>query len=85
MQVLECHDIQYFIVLLFFVNMADKHLRLIGVELQNQCVYIVTDFLVFIGEFKMRHNIISIIEGEIYHIFTHYKSRSIACKKEHAT
>ena len=37
----------YFIVLLFFVNMADEHSRLNGVALHNLCVYIVTDFLVF--------------------------------------
>ena len=64
----------YFIVLLFFVNMADEHLRLIGVGLPNLCVYTFYDFLLFNGEFKMRHNIILLIDiqGELYHIFTQH-------------
>ena len=64
----------YFIVLLFCVNMAVEHSRLIGVGLHNLCVYTVYDFLLFNGEFKMRHNFILLIDiqGELYHIFTQH-------------
>ena len=57
----------YFIVLLFFVNMAVEHSRLIGVGLHNLCVYTVYDFLLFNGEFKMRHYFILLIDiqGEL--------------------
>ena len=58
----------YCIVLLFFVNMADEYSRLIGVALHNLCVYIVTNLLVFIGEFKMRHNSILLIEIQGNHV-----------------
>ena len=52
--------------------MADEHSRLIGVGLHNLCVYTAYDFLLFNGEFKMRHNFILLIDiqGELYHIFT---------------
>ena len=40
----------YFIVLLFFVNMADEHSRLTGAELHTLCVYTVYDLLLFDGD-----------------------------------
>ena len=58
----------YFIVLLFFVNMADKHSRLIGVGLHNLCVCTFYDFLLFNEEFKMRHNLILLIAYRVNYI-----------------
>ena len=61
MQVLEYHDILHCFVI--FVNMADEHSRLIGVELHNLCVYTVYD-----GEFKMRHNFILLLTYRVNYI-----------------
>ena len=72
MQVLEYHDILHCFVIL--CKYGSRALKINWGGLHNLCVYTIYAFLLFNGEFKMRHNFILLIDiqGELYHIFTQH-------------